>query len=52
MIMNETLHLKNDVGRLYMSRKGGERGLASIQEKVHASIRRLEDYVKSAGKER
>ena len=35
----------NDVDRLYVSRKEGGRGLASIEDSVDASIQRLEDYI-------
>ena len=41
--MHKALHLRDDVDRLYVSRK--ERGLASIEVSVHASIQRLEDYI-------
>ena len=35
---------RDDVDRLYVSRKEGGRGLASIEDSVDASIQRLEDY--------
>ena len=35
---------KDDVDRLYVSRKEGGRGLASTEDTVDASIQRLEDY--------
>ena len=35
----------DDVDRLYVSRKEGGRGLASIEDTVDASIQRLEDYI-------
>ncbi len=34
-----------DVDRLYVSRKEGGRGLASIEVSVDLSIQRLEDYI-------
>ena len=34
------------IGRLYISRKEGGRGFASIEDSVEASIQRLEDYIK------
>ena len=43
--MHKALHPQDDVDRLYVSRKKGERGLASIKESVNASIQRLEDYI-------
>ena len=43
--MHKALHLRDDVGRLYLSRKEGERGLASIEDSVDASIQWLEDYI-------
>ena len=44
--MNKALHLRDDIDRLYVSRKEGERGLASTEDCVDAPIRRLEDYIK------
>ena len=43
--MHKTLHPRVDVDRLYVSRKEGGRGLASIEDSFHASIQRLEDYI-------
>ena len=37
MTRHKTLHHRDDVDRLYASRKGG-RGLASIEDSVDASI--------------
>ena len=45
MIMHKALHPRDDVDRLYVSRKEGRRGLASIEDGVEASIQRLEDYI-------
>ena len=45
MTMHKALHLRDDVDRLYTSRKEGGRGLASIEDNVDASIWRLEDYI-------
>ena len=42
--MHKALHPRADVDRLYVSRKGGGRGLTSIENSVDASIQRLEDY--------
>ena len=43
--MHKALHPIDDVDRLYVSRKQGGRGLASIEDTVDASIHRLEDYI-------
>ena len=42
--MHKALHYRDDVDRLYVSRKGGRR-LASIEDCVDTSIQRLEDYI-------
>ena len=44
MTMHKELHPRNDVDRLYVSKKEGGRGLASIENSVNASIQRFEDY--------
>ena len=43
--MHKALHHRDDVDRLYVSRNEGERGLASIEDSIDASIQRLEDYI-------
>ena len=43
MTMHKALHTRDDVDRLYVSRKEGGRGLASIEDTTEASIQRLED---------
>ena len=43
--MHKALHPRDDVDRLYVSRKEGGRGLANIEDSVDASIQRLEDYI-------
>ena len=43
--MHKALHPRDDVDRLYESRKEGGRGLASMEDTVDASIQRLEDYI-------
>ena len=43
--MHKALHPRDDVDRLSVSRKEGGKGLASIEDNVDASIRRLEDYI-------
>ena len=45
MTMHKALHPRDDVDKLYVSRKEGGRGLASIDDTVDASIQRLEDYI-------
>ena len=45
MTMHKALHPRDDVDRLYVSRKERERGLANIEDTVDASIQRLEDYI-------
>ena len=45
MTMHKALHPRDDVDRLYVSRKEGGRGLASIEDIVDASVQRLEDYI-------
>ena len=45
MTMYKALHPRDDVDRLYVSRKWGEGGLASIEDSVDASTQRFEDYI-------
>ena len=45
MTMHMNLYPRDDVDRLYESRKEGGRGLTSIEDSVDASIQRLEDYI-------
>ena len=45
MAMHKALHPRDDVDRLYISRKEGGRGLTSIEDSVDGSIRRLKDYI-------
>ena len=40
-----TMHPRDDIDRLYISRKEGGRGLASIEDSVDTSTQRLEDYI-------
>ena len=47
MTMNKALHPRDDVDRLYVSRKEGGRGLASIEDSVDAPIQRFKDYIKN-----
>ena len=43
--MHKALHPREDVDRLYISRKDRERGLACIDDNVDALKWRLEDYI-------
>ena len=43
--MHKALYPRDDVERLYVSRKEGGRGLASIEDSVDTSIQRLEEYI-------
>ena len=45
MTMHNVLHPRDDVDRLYVSRKKGWRGFANIEDNVDAPIQRLEDYI-------
>ena len=45
MTKHKAIYPRDDVDRLYVSRKEGGRGLASIEDSVDASIQRLEDYI-------
>ena len=45
MTMHKALYLRDDVDRLYVSRKEAGRGLASIEDTVDASIQQLKDYI-------
>ena len=45
MIMHKGLHPRDDVDRLYESRKEGGKGLVSIEDSVDVSIQRLEDNI-------
>ncbi len=45
MTMHKALHPRDNVDRLYVSKKEGGRGLSSIEDSVDASIQRLEDDI-------
>ena len=45
MTMHKALHPRDDVDRLYVPRKEGGRGLASIENSIDTSIQQLEDYI-------
>ena len=48
MIMLKALHHRNDLDRLYVSRKEGGRGLTSIEDNIDPS-RQFEDYREKRG---
>ena len=49
MTMHKALYPRDDVDRLYGSRKEGGRGLASIEDSVDITIRRLNNYMEKRG---
>ena len=50
MKIHKTFHSTDDIDGLYVSRKEIGRGLASIEDSVDTSIRRLEDDIKKLRK--
>ena len=46
--MHKALHHRDDVDKLYESRKEGGRGLTRIQASVDGSIQQLEDYIRNS----
>ena len=49
--MHKALHPRDGVDRLYVSRKEGGRGLASIEDSIDTSIQRLKDYMENTNKD-
>ena len=47
MTMHLVLHPRDDIDRLNVSRKEGGKGLTSTEDRIDASIQRLEDNIKS-----
>ena len=45
MTMPKALHPRDEVDRLYVSRKEGGRGVASIEDCVDTLIQRLKEYI-------
>ena len=45
MTMHKALHPRDDVGRLYVSRKEGGKGLDCIEDSIDASIQRINEYI-------
>ena len=50
MTIHKALHPRDDIDRLYVSRKEGGGGLASMENSVDASMQRLEDYIEKHGR--
>ena len=44
MTMQKALHHRDDIDRLYVSRKEGRRGLTNIEDSVDVLVQQLEDY--------
>ena len=49
MTMHKALHPRNDVDRLYTSRRERGREITSIEGSVDASIQLLKDYIEKRG---
>ena len=49
MTMHKALHLRDEVDRLYVSRKERGRRLTCIEDSNEASIQRFEDYIEKRG---
>ena len=49
MTVHKALHPREDLGKLYVSRKEGGIELARIQDSVETSIQRLKDHIKKRG---
>ena len=49
MTMHKALDPRDNVDRLYVSRRKSERGLDSIEDSVDTSIQRLKDYKEKRG---
>ena len=47
MTMHKALNPRDNIDRLYVSRKEGGRGHAFTEDSVDASIQRIEDSIKS-----
>ena len=45
---HKALHPRDDIDRIYVSRKEGERGLTSIEDNVGVLIQQLEDKIKKS----
>ena len=49
MTLHKALHPRDNVDRLYVSRREGRRRLTSIENSVDTSIQRLENYIEKRG---
>ena len=49
MTMHKALHRRDNIDKLYVSRREGGRGLTSIEDSVDTSIQRLEDHIQKHG---
>ena len=49
--MRKVSHPRDDIDRLYVSRKDGGRGIARIENSIDTSIQRLKDYIKKTMEE-
>ena len=49
MTLHQGLHPRDDINRLYVSRKEGGRGLRSIEDSIDTLIERNEDYIEKCG---
>ena len=47
--MHKALHPRDDVDKICVFKKEVRRGLANIEDRVDASIQRLEDYIEKRG---
>ena len=47
--MHKSLQTRDDVDRLYVSKREGGRGLACIEDSVDTLIQRFEDYIEKRG---
>ena len=48
MTANHALHPQSDVGRLYLPRQTGGRGLLQVKQTVEEEKRALNDYIKNS----
>ena len=48
MIIHKALHLRDDINRVCVSRKEGERGLTIIEDSIDTSIQGLDIYIKKS----
>ena len=50
MTMHKALHPRDDIDRLYVSRREGGKVLARIEDSVDTSLLRLKDYIQTRGR--